>query len=91
MRLVYVNSYLALLNACYYLGSDDGTLVSYPRPPHVYHPELQVIVGHDRFSRSSNLKADELQASDNDDSTPEHPAYHDVMVRSEISDSTYIS
>jgi hypothetical protein len=90
MRLVYVNSYLALLNARYYLGSDGGTVVSQHRPPLVYRPELQVTVSHDRFSRPFNSKADEFKASDNDDCAQEHPAYHHIMVRSQISDSAYI-
>ncbi|OJA19083.1 hypothetical protein AZE42_03739 [Rhizopogon vesiculosus] len=69
---LYVNSYLALLNARRYLGPDGGTPVSRRRSQRVYRPELQANVSHNGSSQT--CKADEFQVSDRD-IAPEHPAY----------------
>ncbi|KAG0699782.1 hypothetical protein DFH29DRAFT_33669 [Suillus ampliporus] len=65
---LYVNSYLALLNARYY--HDINAHTSQRRPPRVYRPELQVNVSQDGFPRTSG--ADKFQVSDR---TREHTYY----------------
>ncbi|KAG1720300.1 hypothetical protein EDB19DRAFT_578307 [Suillus lakei] len=75
---LYVNSYMALLNARHYLGSDGSTHSSQPRPPHVYRPELQVDVSHESQDRSPRTsKVDRFQISD---SALEHPTYYPPAV-----------
>ncbi|KAG1723967.1 uncharacterized protein EDB91DRAFT_154176 [Suillus paluster] len=54
---LYVNSYMALLNARYY--HDGSAHTSQARPPQVYRPELQVKVSQDVFPRIST--SDKLQ------------------------------
>ncbi|KAG1718485.1 uncharacterized protein EDB91DRAFT_1258529 [Suillus paluster] len=67
--LVYVNSYMALLNARYY--HDGSAHTSQARPPQVYRPELQVKVSQDVFPRIST--SDKLQVPDK---AREHPTYY---------------
>ncbi|OAX34768.1 hypothetical protein K503DRAFT_698130 [Rhizopogon vinicolor AM-OR11-026] len=87
LSTLYVNSYLALLNARYYQGSNRGTHVSQPQSSYVYRQERQVNVSHEISSRIS--KPDEFQIHDGD-SAPENPTFHHVEVRSKTSDSAYI-
>ncbi|KAG1723972.1 uncharacterized protein EDB91DRAFT_154497 [Suillus paluster] len=81
---LYVNSYMALLNARYY--HDGSAHTSQARPPQVYRPELQIKVSQDVFPRIST--SDKLQVPDK---AREHPAYYTpVAVRSKTADSAYI-
>ncbi|KAG1717730.1 uncharacterized protein EDB91DRAFT_1259371 [Suillus paluster] len=66
---LYVNSYMALLNARYY--HDGSAHTSQARPPQVYRPELQVKVSQDVFPRIST--SDKLQVPDK---AREHPTYY---------------
>lgn len=83
MHLVYVNSYMALLNARHYLGSDGSPHSSQTRPPRVYCPELQVNISHELQGRSPRTsKAEGFQIYEN---ALEHPTYYpSVVVRSKM-------
>lgn len=62
---LYVNSYMALLNARHYLGSDGSSYNSQIRPPHVYRPEIQVNNSHELQDRSPQTsKVDGFQICD---------------------------
>jgi hypothetical protein len=74
MHSVYVNSYMALLNARHYLGSEGSPHSSQTRPPHVYRPELQANFSHelqDRSPRTSKVEGFQIY-----ESALEHPTYY---------------
>ncbi|KAG1740222.1 uncharacterized protein EDB91DRAFT_364564 [Suillus paluster] len=81
---LYVNSYMALLNARQYMGSDESPHASHNRPPRTYLPELQVNlnVSQDRSIRTS--ETDKFQLSER---ALEHPSYYPPTV---VRDSVYI-
>ncbi|KAG1740212.1 uncharacterized protein EDB91DRAFT_364498 [Suillus paluster] len=84
---LYVNSYMALLNARYDLGFNESAYTPQSRPPHVYHPKLQVNISQDRSSRTS--EADKFQFSHR---AREHPTYYPpAVVRSRAADSGYMA
>lgn len=71
---LYVNSYMALLNARHYLGSDGSPHSSQTRPPHVYRPELQANFSHElqgRSPRTSKVEGFQIY-----ESALEHPTYY---------------
>ncbi|KAG2038247.1 hypothetical protein BDR03DRAFT_895658 [Suillus americanus] len=71
---LYVNSYMALLNARHYLGSDGSTHSSQARPPLVYRPDVQVNISHELQDISPRMsKVDRFQLSD---TALEDPTYY---------------
>ncbi|KAG2126230.1 hypothetical protein DEU56DRAFT_556493 [Suillus clintonianus] len=83
---LYVNSYMALLNARHYLGSDGGSHSSQNRTPHVYRPELPVDVLRESQDRSTpqTSNVDKFQISD---SALEHANYYPpASARSKMTD-----
>ncbi|KAG1861635.1 hypothetical protein F4604DRAFT_1787286 [Suillus subluteus] len=75
---LYVNSYMALLNARHYLGSDGSPHSSQNRPPHVYRPDVQVNISHELQDRSPRTsKMGRFQMSD---TALEHPTYYPPAV-----------
>jgi len=88
MHTVYVNSYMALLNARHYLGSDGSSYSSQIRPPHVYRPDVHVNTSHELQDTPRMSKVDRFQTSD---SALEHSTFYPpVVVRSKLLYSLYI-
>jgi len=74
---LYVNSYMALLNARHYLGSDGSSYSSQIRPPHVYRPDVHVNTSHELQDTPRVSKVDRFQASD---SALEHSTFYPPAV-----------
>ncbi|KAG2108320.1 hypothetical protein BD769DRAFT_1392764 [Suillus cothurnatus] len=74
---LYVNSYMALLNARHYLGSDGSSYSSQIRPPHVYRPDVHVNTSHELQDTPRVSKVDRFQTSD---SALEHSTFYPPAV-----------